>query len=439
MESNQIVLRIYGGAIDGGFNPKPLVSVGPLASGYSPTPPSLVDESQSWMIVHAQDYTLYALHSRSFQTADGAPGMLLICLFLPPQLRIGDGKSPLGVLDSLQDHFRVLGAAGGKLPGGELDSSPFRALLKLYPLEERPVALPIMQGPSPASFCVESRTQLDALMRHSRYDPLAKVGRLEIGYACETTVPISTTGKAVKLTPRKSAEQKPKEEVKPVAEKAAPAEQSAGEQLLALSPDEKPAPAKKRHLSPAVWAIGGGVALALLFIFFVGYKERKEAQRAYAAVIREASREAEDLVEQADSFISDFDYSVSGYPVDAAKALVQESVRIQEGGHFKEFSTQLQSSVNGVSIDLYGMHIAFLEAKIQMAEDHAGEGSLKMFDKYFYKPVKTELDNLTNVYGIDPELFELESRQLKDRLDQVYKKAGKSRSQDASITIDSIL
>ena len=118
--STSIALRIYGGTVSAGFGRTPLVSFGKVPEGYLPTPPTLVDETQSWMIVHAQEYTLYALHSRAFKTEKQEAGQLLIAVFLPPDKRIGGGKSPASLLSSLRDHFTVMAASGMVLPTQEL-------------------------------------------------------------------------------------------------------------------------------------------------------------------------------------------------------------------------------------------------------------------------------------------------------------------------------
>lgn len=128
-----------------------------------------MDEPQAWIITYAQDYTLYAFHSREYKTTQGMEGQLQICLFFPPQRQLGRGKSPLALLDSILDLFAVLGMPEGQLPAEPLDNAPFRSLLRNLPLEDSPVLLPIMQGGEVASYCVENVTQLDALMRDSRY------------------------------------------------------------------------------------------------------------------------------------------------------------------------------------------------------------------------------------------------------------------------------
>lgn len=185
---NEIALRIYGGGATTGLDRRPIISVGAVSPAFIPTPPSIVDEPQSWMIVHGQDYTMYALHSRKWKTASGEAGQLLVGLFFPASRRLADGKSPLSLLDSIVDVFSILHAGDERIPSGEQDSSPFKSLLQRYELEDRPTSLPVMQGSEAASYCVENSTQLDALMRHSRYDTLAKVGRLELGFHCPTTV-----------------------------------------------------------------------------------------------------------------------------------------------------------------------------------------------------------------------------------------------------------
>lgn len=254
-------LRIYGGPESTGLDKTPLVSLGAIPLTFQPIPPVLVDEPTSWMIVHAQDYTLYAMHSRQFRTAAGDPGQAMICLFFPPQLRLGEGKSPLALLTSLLDSFLVIGAPDGCLPDHPLDNSPYRMLLGRYPLEPRPVMLPIMQGQEPASFCVANQPQLDALMRHSRYDALARVGRLELGFHCESTIDIVTSGpRAVrKIEPKPApAAEAPKKEKAPAEETPAPAPVKQQE-------EEKPTQQKKVKRGP-ILILTAVAACILLFL-----------------------------------------------------------------------------------------------------------------------------------------------------------------------------
>lgn len=185
-----IALRVYGGELSGGLRPQPFVSVGDIPSGFKPTLPQLIDEQQVWMIAHAQDYTLYSTSSKRCLTKEGQPGQLLICLFLPPQKRLANGQSPLGVLEALTDTLDVVALRERKLPDSPVDSLPFKLNLDKYRLEDRPIPLPIMCGHGPASFCVESKGQLDALMRHSRYPVLSSVGYLELGFNCKSSISI---------------------------------------------------------------------------------------------------------------------------------------------------------------------------------------------------------------------------------------------------------
>lgn len=191
---HKLSLRIYGGAQNGALCEQPFVAVGDIPQEFVPKPPVLVDEQQVWMITHAQNYTLYTLSSKRCFTTDGQPGRILICLFLPPQKRLADGKSPLALLDSLMDCFMVQALRDGNLPTAPVDNAQFGSLLGECRLEERPMPLPIMQGHESASFCVGNRTQLDALMRHSRYPVLSTVGRLELGFDCESNVSLNTSG-----------------------------------------------------------------------------------------------------------------------------------------------------------------------------------------------------------------------------------------------------
>lgn len=187
-------LRIYGGGLSAGFDASPLVSVGTIPIGYVPMPPIIVDEELSWMISHTQSHTVYHLYSRNCRTTMGEAGQLLACLFLPAQKRLAENASPLGLLNSVFDFFSIHVMQGENLPDVAADPSPFIALLKRYPLEERPLPLPVMGGRGSVAFCVSNLTQLDALMRHSRYPVLSSVGRLELGMHCPSTIQLSTVG-----------------------------------------------------------------------------------------------------------------------------------------------------------------------------------------------------------------------------------------------------
>jgi hypothetical protein len=189
-----ISFRIYGGSVNGGLYWQPFVAVGDVPQEFVPKPPVLVNEQQVWMITHAQNYTLYTICSKRCYTQDGQQGLMLISLFLPPQQRLADGKSPLDLLGLLMDCFAVHAIRDGKLPEGPVNNAPFVLLLEEFRLEKRPMLLPIMQGQEPAAFCLKSKAQLDALMRHSRYPVLANVGRLELGFECESTISLNTSG-----------------------------------------------------------------------------------------------------------------------------------------------------------------------------------------------------------------------------------------------------
>lgn len=195
---SNIALRIYGGAIDKGLDAEPIMAVGNIPKEFCPILPTLVDEQQVWIITHAQAYTLYATSSKRCHTIDDQPGLMLICLFFPPQKRMADGNSPLALLDEIIDMFSVQGLRDGKLPNMPIDNAPFKSLLAKYRLEDRPVSLPIMQGHSPASLCVNSKNQLDALMRHSRYEILASVGCLELGFKCKSSISLKPSAKKPK-------------------------------------------------------------------------------------------------------------------------------------------------------------------------------------------------------------------------------------------------
>ncbi|MCR4919394.1 MAG: hypothetical protein K5928_06235 [Prevotella sp.] len=192
-------IRIYGGDTVAGFTAAPLVSVGQAPDGFQPVPPTIVNEPRSYLIVHAKKYTYYAMHMKDrLSTAAGLPGQLLLCLFMPAREKLKDA-SPLSLLSSLADTFTALAtkpAADGSslLPEQALDSTPFVNVLNRYTTEERGRQLPEMKGQEAAAFQVNDQSQLEAIMRFSLYSELSKVGRLEIGYHCKSTVNLPIGG-----------------------------------------------------------------------------------------------------------------------------------------------------------------------------------------------------------------------------------------------------
>ena len=253
----EIALRVYDGGLTTGFDQRPIVSVGVAPTGFVPMPPTLVDEEKVWMISHAQSHTMYAWYSRDCRTAEGAPGQLLICLFFPAMRRLADEKSPFGLLNSLSDMFAVQAMSNDVLPQTAVESSVFVALLKRYRLEDRPMPLPIMEGSEPAAFCVANMSQLDALMRHSRYPALAKVGLLELGQHCATTIQIPVNGSKPQPPQQNVAKQevRPQQEVqshiyheqpKPLQERPKPRQEQSHLQQEQLTPRQEQLVVKSR-------------------------------------------------------------------------------------------------------------------------------------------------------------------------------------------------
>ena len=255
-ELSSLGLRIYGGPLAVGLSRTALVSVGAAPDKFRPAPPTIVDEPVSWMLVHAQDYSLYAQYTRDFQTSEDEPAQLLICLFVPAGERLAGNKSPLDLLASLHDNFAVIGAPEGKLPTEPLDNSPFRQLLSRYQLEARPLPLPVMSGAEPASLRAASHSQLDALMRHSRYASLLRIGRLEIGYRCPSTVALTDDVPDLdpEPVPEPVEEPAPQPEPEPVKESAPvpePVEGPAPQPLPQQAPQPTPQPAHPPIPQPA--------------------------------------------------------------------------------------------------------------------------------------------------------------------------------------------
>lgn len=272
-----LALRIYGGPLGAGLNPQALVAVGSIPDNFRPMPPTIVDESQSWMITHAQGYTSYAMYSKDgIFAADGLPGQLMIYLFLPTMKRLADGKTALGLFDSIYDNFCIQNMVGGHLPVTEVDSSPYTMLLKRYRLEDRPMQLPVMSGHEPAAYCVENRAQLDALMRHSRYNELQGVGRLELGLHCRSTIMLNVKGATPKRTPSTPPPVTPK--VTPLTPNVNPAPSapaSVPPKPAALAP--KNGSSVGKNILKGLGIFFGGLLLLFVIIFLIGFfTDKKE-------------------------------------------------------------------------------------------------------------------------------------------------------------------
>lgn len=188
MSELSVSLRIYCGSVSEGFSHEPAVSLGTAPPGYKPSAPTLVNENRSWVIVHAQRYTMYALCVKPMRTMNGDDGIVLINIFLPAHQRFAREASPVHILTELFNTFTATGTHNGILPDSPIESEPFANVLLRYPLEDRVVTLPIMQGTKTASYCAASEMQLNAIMRHSRYQALTGVGQLELGMHCKSTI-----------------------------------------------------------------------------------------------------------------------------------------------------------------------------------------------------------------------------------------------------------
>ena len=203
---NEIGIRIYWGPLDGKFNPSPIVSVGNVMGSIIPSAPALVSEEQSWTIKIDEWKSVFASYSKERCVSSDSFLQLLICIVLPKGQRLAGEKSPHNLLDdvrSLFDQLFVLDLQA-ELPPKEKVDVVFAQLLSSYVLEKCPWYVFNMEGSCPASFCVESLSQLGALMRFNAYPALAHIEHLELGFKCKTTVNINTKGKTDSSTERKA-------------------------------------------------------------------------------------------------------------------------------------------------------------------------------------------------------------------------------------------
>lgn len=233
-----LALRIYKGTSGVSLDEYPWVSVGTVPATFCPIVPSLVDEPETWILVHRYDYTLYA-----YQVMREDMAYRQICLLVPADMRLSADDNPYGLL------LELWGIS-------ESQGNPnilFEERLSRCVLEERmpEVHLPVMNGQQPASFCADSRMQVKALLMFSLYPQLANVNRLEIGLHCTTTVSLPIKIKPQKIVHLESAS--PKEPVKPKVESPV------GEEMKNEQTDKKHNKGKKIVYTFLLIAIAAGL------------------------------------------------------------------------------------------------------------------------------------------------------------------------------------
>lgn len=181
-----LALRIYKGTHGAPPDERPLVSVGAVPDTFSPVVPSLVDEPETWVLVHRYDYTLYV-----YQVTQEDTTYRQICLLVPVGIRLSADNNPYGLLLEL---WGILESQGNQRALFEE-----RLALSIIGNQVSDMRFPVMDGQQPASFCADSRMQVKALLMFSQYPQLARVSRLEIGLHCVSTIslPIKANGKKV--------------------------------------------------------------------------------------------------------------------------------------------------------------------------------------------------------------------------------------------------
>ena len=88
-----LALRIYKGTHGAPPDERPLVSVGAVPDTFSPIVPTLVDEPETWVLVHRYDYTLYV-----YQVTQEDTTYRQICLLVPVGIRLSADNNPYGLL-----------------------------------------------------------------------------------------------------------------------------------------------------------------------------------------------------------------------------------------------------------------------------------------------------------------------------------------------------
>lgn len=193
---NEMSIRIFWGPWGGEFNPSPVVSLGNVVGSIVPTAPLLVKEDKSWMIRTDEWKAVYSCYSKERCFNSDSYMQLLVCVIIPKGKRLEGEKSPLDLLEDIRNQFDLLFTIDidAVLPTKEEVEAAFTQVLSNYVVADCPWYVFNMEGKEPASFQVDSRSQLNALMRYNAYPALAHVEHLELGFKCETTLEINTKG-----------------------------------------------------------------------------------------------------------------------------------------------------------------------------------------------------------------------------------------------------
>lgn len=210
-----LALRIYKGTHGAPPDERPLVSVGAVPDTFSPIVPTLVDEPETWVLVHRYDYTLYV-----YQVTQEDTTYRQICLLVPVGIRLSADNNPYGLLLEL---WGILESQGNQHALFEE-----RLALSIIGKQVSDMRLPVMDGQQPASYCADSRMQVKALLMFSQYPQLARVSRLEIGLHCASTISLPIKANVKKVVQPESVHQpKPdKPQVTPSVSDETPEEQT---------------------------------------------------------------------------------------------------------------------------------------------------------------------------------------------------------------------
>ncbi len=186
---NRIALRLYNVPKDSAVAPELKISAGAPQLTYQARLPYLVKEPVVLMVLHDKDYTYYNFYEESFSNEDG----ILLVLAVDAEYKLPADYTPY---DILLKAYRIYKE---QKKTNNFGVQAFLQYLSEIHVEERAYGaiLPLMTGKEPASFRAETLAQAAAILRFSNYKQLMKVACLEIGFNCDTTIPLPVSrGKA---------------------------------------------------------------------------------------------------------------------------------------------------------------------------------------------------------------------------------------------------
>ena len=187
MKVTQLVLSIHITDSNGVLKNQPDILVGKLPVGYQTHLPTIVNEDQTWIILHDANYTHYSLYAKNVAISKKETGNVSFNLLLPFNQKLDEGHRVVDVLDKVKELWKKVVSIRINQKYS-LATKSFEEYISSINLCKRELTFPVMKGNTPAAHCICNKGQLGALLNFTRYPLLSTVAWLELGHECPTTI-----------------------------------------------------------------------------------------------------------------------------------------------------------------------------------------------------------------------------------------------------------